>query len=98
MNELRKTDDIPLTVRTADQTRKAAVEIDPGSTGAKVIQTAAENWSLPINTDYALVNTTTGKMIAPNDTIKDAVRPGDTLEIQPVLVAGSCALGTLLSS
>lgn len=88
MSQIQRTDDIPLTVRTADQTRKAAVEIDPETTGSKVIQTAAENWSLPTNTDYALVNTTTGKMIAPGELLKDAVNPGDTLEIQPVLVAG----------
>ena len=88
MSQIQRTDDIALTVRTADQTRKAAVEIDPASTGATVIQTAAENWSLPTNTDYALVNTTTGVMIAPNESLKDKVSPGDTLEIQPVLVAG----------
>lgn len=88
MSQIQRTDDIALTVRTADQTRKAAVEIDPDSTGATVIQTAAENWSLPTNTDYALVNTSTGMMIAPNESLKDKVRPGDTLEIQPVLVAG----------
>mgnify|MGYP000008764060 CR=1 FL=1 len=88
MSDIQRTDDIALTVRTADQTRKAAIEIDPDSTGAKVIQTAADNWSLPANTDYALVNTSTGVMIAPNETLKDKVNAGDTLEIQPVLVAG----------
>ncbi|MGH1359184.1 MAG: hypothetical protein ACRBC3_10510 [Burkholderiaceae bacterium] len=88
MSQIQRTDDIPLTVRTADQTRKAAIEIDPDATGAKVIQTAADNWSLPANTDYALVNTTSGVMIAPNESLKDKVQPGDTLEIQPVLVAG----------
>ena len=88
MSELQRTDDIPLTVRTADHTRKAAIEIAPDSTGASVIQSAAENWSLPTNTDYALMNTTTGKMISPDQSLKDAARPGDMLEIQPVLVAG----------
>ncbi len=88
MSQIQKADDIALTVRTADQTRKAAIEIDPDSTGASIIQRAAENWYLPTNTDYALVNTTTGKMIAPGDSLRGAVQPGDTLEIQPVLVAG----------
>lgn len=86
---LQSGDDLNLTVRTADQTRKAAVEIDPKQTAAQVIQAAAENWALPTDTDYALVNTTTGKMIAPGDKLGDTVQPGDTLEIQPVLVAGA---------
>lgn len=88
MNKLQRTDDISLTVRTADQTRKAAVEIDPDSTAAQVIQSAADNWSLPADTDYALVNVTTGKTLSPGMTLREAARPGDTLEVQPVLVAG----------
>lgn len=88
MSQLQRTDDIKLTVRTADQTRKAAIEIDPLQTGAQVIQTAADNWSLPTDTDYALVNTTTGKVIGPGESLGDAARNGDQLEIQPVLVAG----------
>lgn len=88
MSQLQRTDDIKLTVRTADQTRKAAIEIDPQKTGAQIIQAAADNWSLPTDTDYALVNTTTGKLIAPNEMLGETVREGDLLEIQPVLVAG----------
>ncbi|MEZ5739442.1 MAG: hypothetical protein R3E68_08290 [Burkholderiaceae bacterium] len=38
MSKLQRTDDIALTVRTADQTRKAAVEMDPDSTAAQVIR------------------------------------------------------------
>ncbi len=87
-NDLQRTDDLNLTVRTADQTRKAAVEIDPDQTAAQVIQAAADNWALPTDTDYALVNTTSGKMIAPGEKLGDTVQPGDTLEVQPVLVAG----------
>jgi hypothetical protein len=90
-NELQRADDLNLTVRTADQTRKAAVEIDPDQTAAQVIQAAAENWALPTDTDYALVNTTSGKMLGPNEKLGDAVQPGDTLEVQPVLVAGAFA-------
>lgn len=84
----RASDDLSLTVRTADQTRQAAVDINPEQTAAEVIQAAADNWALPTDTDYALVNTTTGKMIAPGDKLGDSVQPGDTLEVQPVLVAG----------
>lgn len=81
--------DIRLTVRTADQTRRAEITVDGSSTGAEVIQGAVDNWALPADTDYTLVNTTTGKVLAPRDLLKgSAVREGDVLEVQPVLVAG----------
>jgi hypothetical protein len=90
MTDIQRTsDDMSLTVRTADQTRQAAVDINPEQTAAEVIQAAADNWALPTDTDYALVNTTTGKMIAPGDKLGDSVQAGDTLEVQPVLVAGA---------
>lgn len=89
MNEIQKGDEIALTVRTADQTRRAAVDVSPEQTAAEVIQAAAENWSLPTDTDYTLVNVTTGRTLAPGESLAAGVRPGDTLEVQPVLVAGS---------
>lgn len=83
------TDGVRLTVRTADQTRRAEVTLDGASTGADVIQGAVDNWALPADTDYTLVNVTTGQVLAPRDALASgAVRPGDTLEVQPVLVAG----------
>ncbi len=81
-------DELDLTVRTADQTRKAAIGVSADQTAAQVIQAAAENWSLPTDTDYTLVNVTTGKTLPPADRLGDGVRPGDMLEVQPVLVAG----------
>ena len=59
------TQSIKLYVRTADQTRRAELNLDPGSTGADVIQAAVDNWTLPADTDYTLVNTTTGRALAP---------------------------------
>ncbi|MEZ5650331.1 MAG: hypothetical protein R3E87_07245 [Burkholderiaceae bacterium] len=88
MKPLQRTDELSLTVRTADQTRRAAVDISPQQTAAEVIQSAAENWSLPTDTDYTLVNVSTGQTLQPSSRLGDAVRPGDTLEVQPVLVAG----------
>jgi hypothetical protein len=86
-NELSK--DIRLTVRTADQTRRAEITLDDATTGADVIQGAVDNWSLPADTDYSLVNVTTGKVLAPRAPLdRDSVREGDVLEVQPVLVAG----------
>jgi hypothetical protein len=82
------TQSLKLYVRTADQTRRAELDLDAGSTGADIIQAAVDNWALPADTDYTLVNTTTGRALAPAEDLSKAVRPGDTLEVQPVLVAG----------
>jgi hypothetical protein len=80
--------EMSLVVRTADQTRRAEVSLDPASTGADIIQAAVNNWALPGDTDYTLVNATTGRAVAPGESLSKAVRPGDVLEVQPVLVAG----------
>lgn len=81
---------LKLHVRTADQTRRAELALDASTTGADIIQAAVDNWALPADTDYALVNVTTGKALAPDATLAaSGVRPGDELEVQPVLVAGS---------
>lgn len=79
-------------VRTADQTRKAEVEMSRQSIGGDVIQAAVDNWQLPADTDYTLVNTSTGKAILPNQKLSEAiVQDGNVLEVQPVLVAGARA-------
>ena len=80
--------EMSLVVRTADQTRRAELSLDPASTGADIIQAAVDNWALPADTDYTLVNTTTGRALAPGEDLAKAARPGDVLEVQPVLVAG----------
>jgi hypothetical protein len=82
------TQSLKLYVRTADQTRRAELDLEANSTGADIIQAAVDNWALPADTDYTLVNTTTGKALAPGDDLAQGVRPGDVLEVQPVLVAG----------
>jgi len=82
------TQSLKLYVRTADQTRRAELDLDSGSTGADIIQAAVDNWALPADTDYTLVNTTTGRALVPSEDLGKAVRPGDVLEVQPVLVAG----------
>ena len=78
-----------LTVRTADQTRLANVEIQGSSKGSDLLQNAVDNWSLPAQTDYSLVNVTTGQVLNPRDSLEGKVSDGDILEVQPVLVAGS---------
>lgn len=81
--------DISIVIRTADQTRKAEVTLDSGNTGADIIQASVDNWTLPTDTDYSLVNTTSGKTLTPNSRLGDSgIKNGDVLEVQPVLVAG----------
>ena len=79
-----------LTIRTADQTRRAELALSPEQTGAEIIQSAADHWALPADADYALVNVTQGVALKPGETLaQGGVRPGDVLEVQPVLVAGA---------
>jgi hypothetical protein len=82
------TDEPRFRLRTADQTRLAELDLEPDSTAGDIIQAAVDNWSLPLDTDYTLVNTTTGKALTPGQSLSSAVRPGDLVEVQPVLVAG----------
>jgi NMD protein affecting ribosome stability and mRNA decay len=81
--------EVKVIIRTADQTRKAEVVLDSSNTGADVIQASVDNWSLPVDTDYSLVSTNSGKTLAPTSTLSNAeIKDGDILEVQPVLVAG----------
>jgi hypothetical protein len=77
-----------LIVKSADQTRSADIALDEESTGAAVLQAAVDNWALPANMDYTLVNTTTGRVLLPSVALSGQVKDGDVLEVQPVLVAG----------
>ena len=81
-------DEIKIQLRTADQTRLAELDLDGASTAGDIIQAAVDNWALPSDTDYTLVNTTTGRALVPGEALSKAVRPGDLIEVQPVLVAG----------
>ena len=81
--------EVKVIIRTADQTRKAEVTMVRTNTGGDVIQAAVDNWSLPTDTDYSLVNTSSGKTIAPSQALaEEVVKDGNVLEVQPVLVAG----------
>jgi len=81
--------EISVIIRTADQTRKAELELDMNHTSADVIQASVDNWSLPTDTDYSLVNCSSGKTLNPTATLLDSgIKNGEILEIQPILVAG----------
>jgi hypothetical protein len=81
--------EVKIIVRTADQARKAEVVMPRDKTAAEVIQAAVDNWALPTDTNYSIVNVSTGNSIAPAVRLEEKiVKDGDILEIQPVLVAG----------
>ena len=81
--------EVTFVVRTADKTRKNEVTVSRENTGADIIQAAVDKWSLPTDTDYRLVNATSGKSILPTATlVEDVVKDNEVLEVQPVLVAG----------
>ncbi|MDQ7823357.1 MAG: hypothetical protein RDV48_11220 [Candidatus Eremiobacteraeota bacterium] len=78
-----------LILRTADKSRKAEITIPGENTVGDLIDGAITNWSLPSDTDYTIVNATTGKTLNPSHSlIRAELHDGDTLEIQPVLTAG----------
>jgi hypothetical protein len=81
-----------VSIRTADQTRRADLVLSPEQTGAEIIQSAVDHWALPADADYTLVNVTQGRALRPGETLAQAgVGAGDLLEVQPVLVAGAAA-------
>jgi len=84
------TDAVKLEIRTADQTRKALVEIGADQSVAELIQAAVDQWKLPVDTDYTLVNVTRGTTVPAAQRVGSVAGQGDVLEVQPVLVAG-CA-------
>ncbi len=84
--------EIDLQVRTADKAHKALVTVDDSQTAGEIIQAAITNWALPRDTDYTIVNVskTPPVTLDPSSSLaRSGVATGDTLEIQPVLVAGS---------
>jgi hypothetical protein len=83
------TDPVKLVLRTADQSRKAQVEVQSDQSASELIQAAVDNWKLPTDTDYTLVNVTRGVTVPASQRVGSVADPGDVLEVQPVLVAGA---------
>ena len=81
-------ENLKLVIRTADQSRKAQVEVASGQSAADLIQAAVDNWKLPTDTDYTLVNVTRGSTVPASQRVGSVADAGDVLEVQPVLVAG----------
>jgi hypothetical protein len=83
--------DINVIIRTADKARKAEVTVADTQTCGDIIQAAVDNWSLPKETDYTVTNVSKSppQTLNPSTSlVKAGVAAGETLEIQPVLVAG----------
>lgn len=81
--------EINLIIRTADKARKAEISVSSEQTGVDIINAAVENWKLPTDTEYSLVNVTKGSSIIPSNSLqKSGVESNDILEVQPVLAAG----------
>ena len=81
--------EVKFILRTADQLRKVEVTVLRATTGTELIDEAVKNWNLPTDTDYSLVNTSTGRGILPTQNLSaDTVEDGHIVELQPVLVAG----------
>jgi hypothetical protein len=83
--------EINLLVRTADRSRKADTTVADTQTVGDIIQTAIMTWALPSDKDYSIVCVSKDPPLT-LDTTKtlaaSGIVEGDTLEIQPVLVAG----------
>jgi hypothetical protein len=82
------TESVKIMIRTADQTRRAQVEVEGDKSAGELVQAAVDNWKLPVDTEYALVNVTQGTTVPAAHSVGSAAKPGDVLEVQPVLVAG----------
>lgn len=88
--------DISLIIRTADKARKAEITVADTQTCGDVIQAAVDNWALPTETDYTVTNVSRSppQTLNPSTPLgKAGVVAGETLEIQPVLVAGGISDG-----
>jgi len=88
--------DISLIIRTADRARKAEITVADTQTCGDVIQAAVDNWALPKETDYTVTNVSKSPPQTLNPATplgKAGVAAGETLEIQPVLVAGGIPNG-----
>ncbi len=83
--------DITLIIRTADRTKKAEITVSDSQTCGDIIQASVDNWAMPKDTDYTVTNVTKNppQTLNPSTSLEKAgVLSGETLEIQPVLVAG----------
>lgn len=79
---------ISIITRTADQSRKANVELPAETKISQVLDAAKQEWNLPQN-DYAARLDRTNEELDPNsDLVTSGIKNNDVLEIYPILEAG----------
>jgi len=79
-----KDDTLSITVETMDQTRRADVSLSPHTEVGEILRLGRQNWKLPSDTDYALVNLRTGCQLEPRSTLgQQDVRAGDRAGRRP---------------
>lgn len=80
---------ISLIIRSADQTRKASVQLPITFTVEELLQTTQKHWNLPANASYAVRLERTGQQLDPINSLEElALEENDILEIFPILEAG----------
>lgn len=79
---------ISIITRTADQSRKANVDLPPETRIGQVLEAAQQEWNLPEN-DYAARLERTNQQLDPNsDLVTSGIQNNDVLELYPILEAG----------
>lgn len=82
-------DSVSLIIRSADQTRKAAVALPATLSVEQLLQATQQRWNLPSTTNYAVRLERTGKQLDPGITLGGVgVQENDVLEVYPILEAG----------
>jgi hypothetical protein len=80
---------VSIVVRTADRTRAAEVSVPRDMKVADILEASRNNWKLPTDVHYQLVNQRTGKQLLPDTSLgSEVVTDGDELVVNPMLVAG----------
>jgi hypothetical protein len=82
-------DTVSVLVRTSDRTRAAEVNVPRLMTVTDILNASRDNWKLPGDVEYQLVNLRTGKQLLPDARLgADQVADGDELVVNPMLLAG----------
>jgi WXG100 protein secretion system (Wss), protein YukD len=83
---------LSLLIRTADQTRKAEIQLPENLRIEQLVQQAQKQWNLPEGVSYAMRLERTGKQLDPASSLESmGVSSGDVLELYPILEAGHYA-------
>jgi hypothetical protein len=75
-------EEVTFMIRTADKTKKGEFTLPRSSTVTDIIEASKNNWSLPKDAEYRLVNVTKRKQLLPRDMLsEDKVSNKDELEL-----------------